>query len=142
VTVATNSGKAVPQPTPDTQPFWDGAAEGRLRLPRCRDCAAVFFYPRSICPTCWSSDLEWFDASGRGRLHSYLIAHRPSPGFEDEVPYAVAVVELEEGPRLMSNVVGVPNDPEHLVLDMELEVVFDKHGDVAVPKFQPKGSQR
>jgi uncharacterized OB-fold protein len=138
----TAPGKAIPQPTPDTQPFWDGAAAGELRLPRCGACGNVFFYPRSMCPSCSSSDIEWFAASGRGRLHSYLIAHRASPGFEDEVPYAVAVVELAEGPSLMSNIVGVPNDPEHLVLEMDLEVVFDKHGDVAVPKFKPAGSER
>nr|BAM98997.1 hypothetical protein [Streptosporangium amethystogenes] len=140
--MARNEGKQAPKPTPDTQPYWDGAAAGELRLPRCVPCGKAFLYPRSVCPFCSSSDIEWFTATGRGRLHSYLIAHRPSPGFEDEGPYAVAVVELEEGPRLMSNIVGVPNDPEHLVLDMDLEVVFDRHGDVSVPKFQPAGGGR
>ncbi|MGI5242203.1 Zn-ribbon domain-containing OB-fold protein [Dactylosporangium sp. CA-139066] len=137
-----NSGKAVPQPTPDTEPYWAGAAEGELRLPRCAECDHVFFYPRSICPRCSSSKIEWFAASGRGTLHSYLISHRPARGFEGEEPYAVAVVELREGPRLMSNIVDVPNDPGHLVLDMELEVVFEMHGDVAVPKFRPVAGAR
>lgn len=134
-----NRGKAIPQPTPDTKPFWDGAAAGELRLPRCGDCDLVFFYPRSICPGCSSTTINWFAASGRGTLHSYLIAHRPARGFEAEVPYAVAVVQLAEGPRLMSSIVGVPNDTEHLELDMPVEVVFDHHGDMAVPKFRPAG---
>jgi uncharacterized OB-fold protein len=134
-----NDGKPIPRPTPETRPYWDGAAAGELRIPRCRPCGEPFMYPRAHCPRCASADIEWIKASGRARLHSYLIAHHPAKGFEDEAPYAVAVVELEEGPRMMSNIVGVPNDPEHLVLDMELEVVFDKHGDVAVPKFRPAG---
>lgn len=75
--------------------------------------------------------------SGRGTLHTYVINHRPAPGFEDDAPYAVAVVELEEGPRLMSNIVGIENTPENLVLDMDLEVTFEQRGDVAVPVFQP-----
>ena len=136
------SEKAAPRPTPDTQPFFDAAARGELSLPKCRDCGELFFYPRSWCPRCSSADLEWTPCSGRARLHSYLINTRPAPGFEDETPYSIAVVELEEGPRMMTNINGVPQTPEHLVLDMELEVVFDKHGEVAVPKFMPAGGAR
>ncbi len=136
----TVTSKPVPQPTPDTQAYFDAAARGELRVPRCRACDTAFFYPRSACPACSSEDLEWMLCSGRATLHTYLLSSRAAPGFEDETPFAIAVVELEEGPRLMSNIVGVPQTPEHLVLDMELEVVFDKHGDVAVPKFKPAGS--
>lgn len=132
--------KPVPQPTPNTQPYFDAAARGELRVPRCRACATAFFYPRTACPECSSEDLEWMLCSGRATLHTYLLSTRPAPGFEEEVPFAIAVVELEEGPRMMSNIVGVPQTPEHLVLDMELEVVFDKHGDVSLPKFKPAGS--
>ena len=79
-------------------------------------------------------------ASGRGRLHTYLISHRPAPGFEADVPYAIAIVELDEGPRMMSNIVGIPNTPEHLVLDMELRVEFEPRGDdMQVPVFRPAG---
>ncbi|WP_310062376.1 Zn-ribbon domain-containing OB-fold protein [Arthrobacter ginsengisoli] len=131
--------KTSPEPTPDTQPFFDATARGELRLPKCRTCGELFFYPRSWCPKCSSEDLEWVLCSGRARLHSYLINTRPAPGFEEESPYSIAIVELEEGPRMMTNIVGVPQTPEHLVLDMPLEVVFDKHGDVAVPKFAPAG---
>ena len=76
-------------------------------------------------------------ASGRGKLHTYLINYRPAPGFEAETPYAIAIVELEEGPRMMSNIVGVKNDPENLILDMDLEVTFEQRDDVAVPLFRP-----
>ena len=131
--------KHVPQPTPNTQPYFDYAARGELRIQRCEDCGHCFFYPRTACPMCSSERLEWMLCSGRATLHTYLINNRPAVGFEEETPYAIAVVQLEEGPRMMTNVVGVPQTPEHLVLDMELEVVFDKHGDVTVPKFTPAG---
>jgi uncharacterized OB-fold protein len=75
--------------------------------------------------------------SGRGRLHTYLINHRPAPGFEDAAPYAIAVVELEEGPRMMANIVGVSNTPEELELDMSLEVRFEPRGEQMVPVFTP-----
>ena len=135
------SGKPVPQPTPDTRAYFEYAAKGELRVPQCLACDHVFFYPRTSCPRCGSPELEWLLCSGRARLHTYLINSRPAPGFEDDAPYAIAVVELEEGPRMMTNVVGVPQTPEHLVLDMDLEVVFDKHEDVAVPKFRPAGGR-
>ena len=131
--------KPVPLPTPNTQAYFDYAARGELRIPKCQDCGLAFFYPRTACPECSSENLEWMLCSGRARLHTYLINTRPAPGFEEDAPYAVAVVELEEGPRMMTNIVEVPQTPEHLVLDMDLEVVFDKHGDVAVPKFKPAG---
>jgi uncharacterized OB-fold protein len=86
--------------------------------------------------------VEWVAVSGRARLHSYVISHRPAPGFEDDPPYAIAVVELEEGPRLMSNIVGVENTPENLVLDMALEVVFQERGGQCVPVFRPAEAGR
>ena len=138
----TSGAKAVPRPTPDTAPFWEGAARGELRLQRCRGCDDTFFYPRASCPRCGSSEVEWFAASGRARLHTYLISHRPAPGFADQVPYAIAVVELEEGPRMMTNIVGVANTPEQLVLDMPLEVAFEARGDQQVPVFRPAGVAR
>ncbi len=82
-------------------------------------------------------EVSWFAASGSGRLHTYVISHRAAPGFEGQVPYAIAVVELDEGPRLLTNIVGVPNDPEHLVLDMGLSVDFEARGDQQVPVFRP-----
>lgn len=125
----------MPQPTPETQPFWDGCAAGELRLQRCRPCEAFYFPPRPSCPRCLSTDVEWRSTSGRGTLHTYLINHRPAPGFD--APYAIAVVELDEGPRMMSNIVGVENTPENLELDMALRVTFEPRGDVMLPVFEP-----
>jgi len=127
--------KPVPRATPETQPFWEGTAAGELRLQRCASCDAHYFPPRPFCPTCLSDDVTWERVSGRGRLHSYVINHRPAPGFE--APYAIAVVELAEGPRMMSNIVGVENTPENLVLDMALEVDFEPRGEMALPVFRP-----
>ncbi len=134
-------GKAVPVPTPDTQPFWDGCAAGELRIQRCLDCAKPYFYPRPVCPACGSANVEWFSASGEATLYSYVISHRPAPGF-GEAPYAVAVVQLAEGPRMMTNLTGVPNTPQDLVLDMPLRVTFERRGDVTLPIFAPAAEPR
>src|SRR5215467_324530 len=131
------AAKAVPVPTPDTQPFWDGCAAGELRIQRCVECGRAFFYPRPVCPHCSSTLVEWFTASGDATLYSYVISHRPAPGFEDEAPYAIAVVELAEGPRMMTNLIGVPNTPADLVLDMPLRVSFEQRGNVSIPLFAP-----
>ncbi|GAA0603683.1 OB-fold domain-containing protein [Sporichthya brevicatena] len=128
--------KAVPKPTPETKPFWDACAEGELRLQYCTACEGHYFPPRFFCPTCLSRDVEWRAVSGRGRLYSYVINQSfAPPGWE--TPYAIALVELEEGPRLMSNILDVPQTPEALVLDMELEVTFEVRGGVAIPQFRP-----
>jgi uncharacterized OB-fold protein len=131
------SAKAIPEPTPETQPFWDGCSAGELRLQRCTECSKPYFYPRPVCPACGSTKVEWFTASGRASLYSYVINYRPARGFEDETPYAIAVVELAEGPRMMTNLVGVPSTPEDLVLDMPLRVVFEQRGHVSLPLFTP-----
>jgi uncharacterized OB-fold protein len=131
--------KAVPEPTPETRPYWDGAAAGELRIQRCTECGSPFFYPRTSCPFCGSAAIEWFTTSGRATLYSYTITHRAAPGFEDDAPYAIAVVQLAEGPRLMANIVGVPNTPDNLVLDMDLEVTFEQRGELSLPQFTPTG---
>jgi uncharacterized OB-fold protein len=128
--------RARPEPTPETQEFWDGTAAGELRLQRCASCAHVFFPPRPFCPACASREVSSFAASGQGTLYSYLIHHRPVPGFTP--PYAIAVVELTEGPRMMSNIVDCPQTPEALVLDMPLEVTFQKLDErISLPLFRP-----
>ena len=134
--------KPVPRPTPETAHYWEGAAIGELRIQHCNACDRHYFYPRPSCPQCGSTDVAWVVASGRARLHTYLITHRPAPGFADDVPYAIAVVELEEGPRMMTNIVGVENTPEALVLDMALEVDFEPRGELQVPVFRPAGAGR
>jgi uncharacterized OB-fold protein len=95
--------RARPQPTPETQHFWDGTRAGELRLQRCNACGKVYFPPRPFCPACAARDVAVFAASGKGRLYSYVIHHRPVPGFTP--PYAIAVVELDEGPRMMTNMI-------------------------------------
>jgi uncharacterized OB-fold protein len=94
-----------------------------------------------VCPACGSRNVEWFTASGRATLYSYVINHRPAPGFEDDAPYAIAVVQLEEGPRMMSNILGLPATPEALVLDMPLQVTFESRGNVSLPQFKPAESK-
>jgi acetyl-CoA acetyltransferase/uncharacterized OB-fold protein len=129
--------KPVPVPTPETQPFWDGTATGELRVQRCRDCARHYFYPRPICPYCSGTRVDWVATSGRASLYSYVINHRPAPGWADEAPYVIAVVELDEGVRMMTNLVGVPPEPGHLPLDLPLRVVFRQRGEVWLPLFEP-----
>src|SRR3954471_8253816 len=96
-------GKMLPQPTPETAPFWEGCKAHELRLQFCTDCSKFFFYPRALCPTCWGTNLEWRRVSGKGTLTTYVLSARPAPGFENELPYAIAVVTLDEGPHLMTN---------------------------------------
>ena len=130
--------RMLPEPTPETRHFWDGCKEGELRLQRCTDCdGGSYFPPRPFCPKCGSRKVEVYPASGRAVLYSYVINHRPAPGFEDDAPYAIAVVELEEGPRMMTSITGLPATPEALELDMPLQVSFEPRGDVSLPVFGP-----
>lgn len=125
-----------PRPTPETQHFWDGARVGELRLQRCDRCAHVYFPPRPFCPACACRSVSVFVASGRARLESYVINHRPHPAWNE--PYAIALVALAEGPRMMTNVVGCPQTPEALELDMPLEVTFEALDDeISLPLFKP-----
>jgi len=132
--------RPIPQATPETAEFWAGARRGELRIQRCRACGKAYFFPRPFCPHCSSDDVEWFTASGRGRLYSYVINHRPPPHFKDYAPYVIAVVELEEGPRLMTNIVGVEPAPEHLRIDLPVEVTWERQNDeITLPLFKPSG---
>ena len=127
-----------PLPIPDdfTKTFWDGLKREELLIPRCLRCRQFHFYPRSICPHCFSDQLEWVKVSGRGTLYSYTVCYKPAhPAFVDSVPYNIAIVELDEGVRLMSSVVC---DHDALEVGMPLEVVFDQVTDeVIVPRFRP-----
>jgi uncharacterized OB-fold protein len=129
--------KPLPEPSPITRPFWAAARAHRLELQHCADCSRWVFYPRPLCPHCGGTRLEWRRASGRGTLYSYTVARRaPVPMFESDVPYTIAIVELEEGPHLTSNVVGIP--PEALRVGMPLEAVFDDiTDDVTLVRFRP-----
>jgi hypothetical protein len=126
----------LPVATPETAHYWEGAARGELRLQRCRGCDATYFPPQPFCPRCSNGDVEVVRASGRGSLYSYVVTHLPAPGFE--APYVIGVVELEEGPRLLTNIVGVAPDPESLPLDLPVEVAFESVGDITLPVFRPR----
>jgi len=130
----------VPVPTPETTHFWQGTQAGELRLQRCDDCQHVYFPPRPFCPACACRSVSVFAASGAASLYSYVINHRPHPGFNG--PYAIAVVTLAEGPRMMANILNTPQTPEALLLDMPLQVTFEKlTEEVTLPYFQPMGDQ-
>ena len=125
-----------PQPTPETRHFWEGCARGELLLQKDNDTGEVYFPPRPFTPGTGNTNVSVFKASGRGRLYSYVIHANPAPGFTP--PYAIAVVELDEGPRMMTNITGCPQTPEALVLDMPVEVVFEKIDDeISLPLFRP-----
>ena len=129
--------RLLPEPTPETRHFWEGCQAGELRLQRCTACAHSYFPPRPFCPKCASRDVEVYPASGAAILYSYIINHRPRPDVGDK-PHAIAVVELAEGPRMMTNIVGCPQTPEALVLDMPLKVAFEKQSDeISLPFFTP-----
>ncbi|MEZ5549670.1 MAG: OB-fold domain-containing protein [Pseudomonadales bacterium] len=137
--MADRSKIPVPKPTPETEHFWEGARLGELRMQRCTACTEVYFPPRPFCPACASRAVEVFKATGRATLHSYVINHRDHPAFDG--PYAIAVVELEEGPRMMTNIINVAQTPEALQLDMALQVVFEPLTDsISLPYFQPAES--
>jgi uncharacterized OB-fold protein len=124
--MASDYTKPLPRPlNPElTRPFWEAARRHELVMPRCTTCDHVFFYPREECPRCFSTALEWTPVSGRGRLHSFTIVYQPAnAAFRDEAPHVYAVVQLDEGPRLVSNVVQC--DPESVRVDMPLVAVFD-----------------
>ena len=125
----------VPVPTPETQSFWEGTAAGELRIQRCNSCEKFYFYPRPYCPRCNSDDVEWRVVSGKGTLASYNINYRPFPIFASDEPQIIALVELDEGARLMSNIVGIEPLPENLPLGMRLHVGFEPRGDQFLPVF-------
>jgi uncharacterized protein len=126
--------RAFPVPDGVTQPFWDGVAEGVLRLQRCRACGRYVFYPRAVCPHCASVDLAWVDASGAGRVHSFTVVHRAPAEYRDEVPYVVALVDLDEGVRMMARLVGV--DPVAVTVGLPVEVAIQ--GEPRLPYFRPR----
>lgn len=130
--------KPLPPVNAESAPFWDACAEGRLLLQCCGDCGERQFYPRLVCAACGGSALDWTDASGRGSIRSWTVIRRAvSAAFDDDVPYVVALVELDEGPTMMTNIVAC--DPESLVMGQRVRVIFEPRGpDLRVPQFQPE----
>jgi len=129
--------KPLPAIDVESAPFWRAARERRLAIMHCRLCDRHFFYPRELCPHCHSSVVEWTNASGRGTIYTFTIARRPAgPAFKPDVPYVVALVELEEGPRLMTNIVTA--DVESVRIGQKVTAVFeDVTEEVTLVKFAP-----
>jgi uncharacterized OB-fold protein len=119
------------------RPFWDAAKEHRLIIQKCADCGKYVFYPRLTCPHCFSDHLEWVDASGKGTVYSCTVVETNAPSaFMNDIPYVVAVVELEEGVRMLSNIVGC--NPHDVKCDLPVEVTFEElNEEFTLPKFKP-----
>ena len=129
----------VPEMDAFTRTYWDAVAEGRLLIRRCGACGRAHHYPREFCPYCWSEDVAWERASGRATLYTWSVVHRNDlPPFRERTPYVVAVVDLAEGPRMMTEVVDC--EPARLRAGMELEAVLrevtGEEGEVAAPVFR------
>jgi uncharacterized OB-fold protein len=127
----------LPTIEPESQPFWDAARDHRLLIQRCGACGAAQHYPRAICATCWSDQVAWEEASGRGTLYTFsTVFVNDLPPFASRVPYVAAAVDLEEGPRLMTNIVGA--EPGDLRVGMPVVVDFVALDDeITAPVFRP-----
>ena len=127
--------KPIPRPSPATRPFWEGAKAGKLMLPRCNDCGRVHWYPRLICPSCHSMDLDWVEGSGEGTLYTFAVQHRAFGGWADEVPFVTAYIDLKEGDRMLTVLRGVdPNKPEDIKIGSKVKVEFEPASDdISIP---------
>lgn len=134
--------RPLPAMTPEAEPYWAACGEHRFVIQHCDRCDRYQFPPRLVCQDCWESDqLVWHDASGHGTVYSYTAVHRPpTPAFQDRVPYVVALIELDEGPRMMANIVGC--EPADVAIDARVAVGFEDLRDgVALPVFTIVPSQ-
>ncbi|NWL10284.1 DNA-binding protein [Paenarthrobacter nitroguajacolicus] len=128
----------VPLATPLTAPYWEGAKRRELWVQQCHSCGRHYFFPRPSCRYCFSTEVGWTVTSGRASLASYIINARPMPSFRTTDPQVIALVDLEEGPRMLTNVIGVEPDPGCLKLGMALQVDFVQRGEMALPVFRPR----
>jgi len=131
--------KPLPKMSPWSAPFWDGCRRHELLIQKCQDCEAFNFYPKMYCANCLSSNLDWVKTSGLGKVYTHMTVYAYQPTeFTDDVPYVVAIVELDEGVRMMTNVVGCP--PDEVQCEMRVKVVFEKATDeITLAKFKPAG---
>ena len=130
--------KPLPMPTEDSAPFWEGTRAGELRAQRCSGCGHLRWPPANVCPRCLATEHEWIRLSGRGRVFSWIVVHKSQhPAFWGD-PFNVAIVELDEGPRLHTNLVEV--DPAAIRIGLPVQVVFEKQNDeITLPRFRPAG---
>ena len=136
MTTTTEYKKPLPTLTDDNRPFWEGARQGKLMMQKCGDCGHIRYPISHVCPDCLSYNTEWTQLSGRGEVFSYVVFYQLyNKAFADDVPYNVAMIQLEEGPRMFSNIVGVDNDA--VKVGDKVEVTFEKAtGEVTIPKFR------
>ncbi|WP_101675296.1 Zn-ribbon domain-containing OB-fold protein [Alloalcanivorax mobilis] len=128
--------KPGPQASPLSQPFWEGCRERRLLIQYCPDSEKWVFYPRALDPHSWSTNLQWREASGRGTVASFIVVHKPGhPAFVEDSPYVVALIDLQEGPRMLSNVVECA--PDAVRIGMPVQVHWVEQGGEVLPKFRP-----
>jgi uncharacterized OB-fold protein len=129
--------KPLPVITPMNRPYWEAARQHELKMPRCKECGKIIWPIAPRCQECWSTNYEWVHLSGRGTLSSWVVYHQAfHPGYVDELPYHVAEVDLEEGPRLVTHIVGA--DVKDLKYKMPVEVCFDDvTPEITLPKFRP-----
>lgn len=134
--MATEYNKPLPIIDGESKPYWEAARRHELVLPRCNNCSRFHFYPRILCPYCKHASLTWEKVSGRGTIYSFTVSRVPiSPAYQDDVPYVVALVELEEGPRIMTNIVDCT--PEQVKIGLPVEVCFqDVTDEVTLPQFR------
>lgn len=130
----------LPQPDVVTQPYWDAAARGVLLYMRCDACGEPFSYPRAHCPLCWSGEVSWHEAAGTGSVYTFTVIHQNDlPPFNERVPYVVAIVELDEGIRMTTNLEGIA--PEDVACGLRVRVAFREEardeGTVHLPVFGP-----
>lgn len=122
----------------DTGPFWQATKNSELRYQQCRNCETIVFYPRQHCTGCIDGELEWKTASGKGTVYTYSIVRQSyHPFFRNQVPYAVAWIDLVEGPRLISNVTGVDDVLNDIQIGMPVQVTWEEHDDLNIPLFKP-----
>jgi len=128
--------KPLPHLDEENRWFFEACARHQLVLQKCSSCGTVRFYPRALCPSCTSSKTDYVRASGRGRVYTFTVTYQnQAPGFRDELPYVMAYVELDEGPRILTNIINTP--PGEVKIDLPVEVVFeDIDENLAIPKFQ------
>ena len=132
----------VPIPQQESDYYWEKCKEHELWLRHCNQCNKAYFYPRDICPVCFGRDTKWIQASGTGTLYTYGIVHQiPRPNYKGPVPFVIAMVQLDEGPIMPTNLVEVEPDPANLKIGMPVEVVFDDITEnISLPKFKQVSS--
>jgi uncharacterized OB-fold protein len=129
--------KSTPPIDPWTRPFWQAARQGKLMIQQCQSCRRHIFYPRIICPFCFSEQITWVESTGKGKIYTFSVVQNNAPSaFIPDMPFIIAIVRLDEGVQMMTNIVGC--DPSQVHCDMPVTVVFEKFNDeITLPKFKP-----